>query len=175
MKNKKLIYTEILLLFCIIFASVAGVTTFSADETPEIQTEPESQYYDWIDPFGGWWAVYAVANDYISWSFVCDDVSAEIDVMAMDSYNFWEFYDYYSYDYYPLSVGGWMDVGIFDVPYGDEWYIVFYNDGSVGTGLTYDANFYSVADDIYEDNDYLDTATTIATETWYYNLVALRL
>ena len=95
MKNKKLIFTEIVLLFCIIFASVAGMRTISADDTPEIQTAPQSQD-GLLDPGNYQYLVgSASGGDDIIWSFVGTQTLVGIYAMALDYDNFWDFYDGY--------------------------------------------------------------------------------
>ena len=140
MKNKKLFNTEIVLLFCIIFASVAGVKIFSADNTPEIQTVPQSQYADWLYPGDHLFVSgNAFGGDTIVWDFVGSDDTVGIIAMAMDAENYLDFYYGYSFTYWPLSDGSnYVDSGVFNVPYSDEWYVVFDTVGIYETYLTYD-------------------------------------
>ena len=175
MKTKHLFEIGIGLLICTLFLSMGGMPQLPIEQTSELQSTPQAQYYDWIAPFGDWWAVYddADAGSYIDWSFSCSVNTVGIKVMAMDYSNFWDFYDGYNYFYYPLADGDtWYDSGTFTVPYYDEWYIVFQNNYAGGTYLTYDAIFYEISDDIYEENDIISSAAYL-TEGYYSNLVAL--
>jgi len=61
-------------------------------------------------------------DETISWSFQGSNSYVGIYVMAMDSYDFDDFYYGFSFFYYELSDGGYyIHSGTFTVPYDETW------------------------------------------------------
>ena len=85
--------------------------------------------------------IHGYADQYITWNFITNP-SQIINVWALEAFQ-------YSLWISGLSVSGYLlstdssDSGTFNVPHGDNWYIVFWNDeiGSQFTIVTYGANF----------------------------------
>ena len=85
--------------------------------------------------------IHGYADQYVTWNFVTNP-SQIINVWALDAYQYSLWISGMSVSGYLLSTSS-SDSGTFNVPSGETWYIVFWNDeiGSQYTIVTYNANF----------------------------------
>ena len=90
---------------------------------------PKSSHQEWVD-YNHYVAVYGSAGDgyRIYWEFSGSNSYVGITVYAMDSSNYADFRDGYSYSYDELSDGSYYaSSGNFYPSYTSTWYIVFIN------------------------------------------------
>ncbi|MHA1775941.1 MAG: Loki-CTERM sorting domain-containing protein [Promethearchaeota archaeon] len=144
MKKLKMNAFLLCLLLLVSFSSVTGIKNAKdKNQSAHIPSnKPLSQDLTVLN-YGEWAGYYwddAAGNDEISWSFSSSNSYVGITVMMMDSANYYNFDNGYSYTYYPQSSGNFIsDSGTFTVPYSDTWYVIFVNWDSdmQSTMLTY--------------------------------------
>ena len=149
-------------LILLIFINISIISNIALVNEEEIILDQEKSefrsassttldYLDYVVKYS-----YCDSGDYIEWDFEGSNSLIGIKVQAMDYDNYDDFSDGIPYSSYELSDGSYYKHdGEWDIPYNDEWYIVFINDdGDMQTTvLEYDVYFH-IADDYTDPYPY---------------------
>jgi hypothetical protein len=148
MKTKKrIIYSNrktLIVVFCIMI-SFGFSFSFSSNQQQNLEFKkvPKTSGSQTV-PYGYFLGAHAYAADRIEWSFESSKSHIGITVLVMDYDNYNTYKDYGFGTYGTASNGSLSnDSGSYQVPYGNEWYILFVNKDSdnEATVVSYSVRF----------------------------------